>query len=404
MSRLPNELCDHIIAELHNEPASLAKCALVSRSWVTASQRALFSTLHVNERNLSAVTTPVVRYVKHLHVHVWGDVQKAHQNRINRRQGASSEAEQHRHVLALLLPELHHFKNVSELTLDCCRWLAPHKWNGAWTEPLAEAFPSLRKLNITYPTFPSLHKLNITYPSFETLSDFIDLVAAFRHLQHLTIDGVDVEEASHEYSNEPQDPYSGTKTPPPTLESISYKSPHANHPFRGCGGGPFLHWLAEHPGPFKTLRLSAGAEEGDVNAAVELIAAAAQNLEVLSLTFDDQWQMWEGFSLSLNTHLRHLVFPSGPDFVSELPQLIQSISSPLEFVTIGDIDQIDEDVWPELVAALAAISSLKKVAFCIGEIARDTGEARAKEFAEEFPSFSERGIVVFAKKDGAAEW
>ncbi|KAF7322502.1 F-box domain-containing protein [Mycena chlorophos] len=398
MSLLPNELCDRIIAELHNEPASLAKCALVARSWVTASQRALFSTLHINERNLSALTThigsepsSVVRHVKHLHVHVWGDVQKAHQNRINRGRGASSEEEQHKHVLALLLPDLHHFKNVSELTLDCCRWLAPHKWDGAWTDPLAEAFPSLLKLNITY-------------PSFETLSDFVDLVAAFRHLQHLTVDGVDVEEASHEYSNEPQDPYSGTKTPPPTLESISYKSPHANHPFRGCGGGPFLHWLAEHPGPFKTLRLNAGAEEGDVNAAVELIVAAAANLEELSVTFDDQWQMWDGLNLSLNTHLRKLVFPSGPDFVSELPQLIQSISSPLESITIGDIDQIDEEVWPEIVAALAAIPSLKKVAFCIGEIARDTGEERAREFAEEYPEFSERGIVVFEKKDRAAEW
>ncbi|KAJ7074307.1 hypothetical protein C8F01DRAFT_1242565 [Mycena amicta] len=350
MPHLPIELSDHIIDNLHDEPKSLASCALVCRAWVFVSQRGLFSTLYVDEKNIEPILESPPRFVghvQHIYVHVYGDRRASIKLRLSK--------EDRSPLLDRLLPHLSLFTSVKELSLDGCRQFVDLKWNVEWTDIIAASFPSLPKLNILY-------------FNFEALAHLVDLVASSSDLTHLVVDDIDVEEASHEYSNEDQEPYEGSQTPPPALESIRYSSGD-----RASGGGPFLRWFATNPGTFKTLHLILDAEAGDINAGVALIAAAGDGLRNLTLSFDDQWHLWEGFELSANTNLRNLVFrrPS-------------------------DLKELEESLWPGLVAALMSIPSLKKVRFYAGY--GKTAQDWAKDFAEEHPQFVERGIVVFDNK------
>jgi hypothetical protein len=70
---LPNELVDAIIDLLHDDHAALTTCALVCRSWVTASRRHLFSQFIIDNKNgsqasdlLSSATCTIALAVRHL--------------------------------------------------------------------------------------------------------------------------------------------------------------------------------------------------------------------------------------------------------------------------------------------------------------------------------------------------
>jgi hypothetical protein len=267
--RLPNELTDHIIQ--HSEPKTLETCALVCRAWVPTAQRIILSKINVHERNcteivehLTSASPNIAGYVKRLCVYLWGDLR----SNINRSTANLTP------LLHLLLPHISHFTNVTELVLDGCRAFHNLHWNEIWTDLLATAFPSLSRLTV--------HYLN-----FEDLPDLVDLVSSFPQLTQLTAEDLDVAEASHEYSNEEQEPYEGSKIPSPVLETIKYSSGRSF----ASGTGPFLRWLAAGPQAFTTLYLDLDAGAGDVNAGVELIGAADNNLKTLFLNFTDQWDL-----------------------------------------------------------------------------------------------------------------
>ncbi|KAF7338077.1 F-box domain-containing protein [Mycena venus] len=270
---LPRELTDHVIQNLHSEPEALANCALVCRSWAPAAQSIILSKISIHERNcadiiehLTSTTPHIVGYVKRLAIFLWGDLR----SNLNRSTANMTP------LLHLLLPHISRFTNITELALDGCRAFHDLQWDEIWTDLLASAFPSLSRLTVHYLTF-------------EDLADLVDLVSSFP-LTHLTADDLDIAEASHEYSNEEQEPYEGPKTPPPHLESIKYTSGRSF----ASGCGPFLRWLAAGPQGFSTLYLDLDAEAGDVNAGVELIGAANDHLKTLFLSFDDQWHLWGG--------------------------------------------------------------------------------------------------------------
>lgn len=276
--RLPNELTDQIIEDLHSEHKALLNCALVCHSWVAPAQRSLFTKLTIHERNCAAIvdhlastSTNVFGYVQHLRVFPWGNIRVY----INKKDVKLDP------LLPLLLSQMSHFTNVTELELDGCRVFHEKQWDKMWTDLLAPAFSCLTHLHV--------HDI-----VFEALSHLVDLVSSFPLLRDLTAYELDVAEASHEYSNEDHEPYVGSKIPPPSLAKIVYAS--GQH---FCsGGGPFLRWLAAGPQALRTLHLHLDAEAGDVNAGVELINAAGDNLEHLSLEFSDQWHLCMYYVLS----------------------------------------------------------------------------------------------------------
>ncbi|KAF7295392.1 F-box domain-containing protein [Mycena indigotica] len=381
MPRLPNELCDQILANL-TELRSLRSCALVCRAWASTAQRSLFATLRIHEKNVAPIcellgsTAPhFANYVQHLYILTYGDLRTNLETRMSKDAPLP--------IIEHLFPYLSLFANVKELTLDSCRQFVESTWDTHWTNVIASAFPSLPKLNILY-------------SKFEALADLVDLVAAFPVLTALRVDDIDIEEASHEYSNEEQEPYRGTKTPPEGLDNISYCSASQF----GSGGGPFLRWLAAHPGNFTTLYLDLAAEAGDVNAGVDLITATGDKLHNLTLAFDDQWQLWEDFELSPNTSLQNFTIRRASDIGDSLPELIQTISSPLETLTLGNIEEIEPSMH-SLIAALMAMPSLTRVTFYVGY----TGNVAEwiKNLTEDHPEFMQSGIVIVDNKE-QHEW
>ncbi|KAJ7744985.1 hypothetical protein DFH07DRAFT_963520 [Mycena maculata] len=373
--RLPSELTDLAIEDLRFEGTTLAQCALVCRAWVPAAQRNQFSKLSIHERNcteliqyLTSATRNVAGYVRCLRVHLWGDL-RANLNRATANRTP---------LLHLLLPHISHFTNVRELELDGCRAFAGRQWDEIWTDLLASALGQ------------SLTHLTVHYLDFEDLPDLVDLVSAFPQLTHLTAEDLDIAEASHEYSNEPQEPYNGSKTPPPLLANIKYVSGRSF----ASGGGPFLRWLAAGPQAFSTLYLDLDAEAGDVNAGVELVGAARDNLKTLFLNFDDQWGFWEGFELSGNSVLRSLVLRS---ITAGLFEVLRSVSSPLQHLSFGDVEELDSDAWRDLVDVLMSPSfaSLVRIDFYVSS--RKHVEDLENEIKGEHPEFFERGIAFFGK-------
>ncbi|KAJ6502260.1 hypothetical protein C8R45DRAFT_1092139 [Mycena sanguinolenta] len=362
--RLPNELTEHVIQDLRSDPKTLANCALVCRTWAPPSQRIILSNLSVNERNcadiiehLTSATPNIAFYVKRLNVFLWGDVR----SNLNRKTANLTP------LLHLLLPHISHFTHVTELVFDGCRAFHNLYWDEVWTDLLAGAFSSLNKLTVHYLTF-------------ETIEDLVDLVSSFPQLMRLTADDIDIAEASHEHMNEDQEPYNGSKQPPPQLETIKYSSGD-----RASGGGPFLRWLAAGPQAFTTLFLELSAEAGDVNAGVDLIKAAGSNLKTLSLDFDDQWQMWEDLDLASNSSLTSLGF---------------KLASPLERLTLGCVEEmVQEETLPDLIEVLMSpnFASLVRVNFF-----DNCTEQSSKEFkdniAKDYPEFFARGIAVFECK------
>ncbi|KAJ7172198.1 hypothetical protein C8R46DRAFT_1216056 [Mycena filopes] len=334
--KLPNELTDQVIE--HSGPTALANCALVCRSWVPAAQRNLLSRITIHESNyadivqhLTSGTPYIAGYVKRLNVLLWGDL----------RANISARLSHKIPLLHLLLPHLSHFTNVQELALDGCRAFTDLHWDEIWTDLLAAALPSVSLL--------TAHYLN-----FEDLSDLVDLVCSFPQLTHLIANDLDILNASHEYSNEPQEPYEGSKTPPILLETLKYESGTSF----ASGLGPFLRWLAAGPQRFTTLHLDLDAEAGDVNAGVELIAAAGATLRTLSLNFSDQWHMWEGFELSSNTNLRSLLLRSVDDFGDDVVGILESVRSPLEHLSLGNVHRIEAELQNKLLGVLAGPSFL----------------------------------------------
>lgn len=305
MSRLPNELTDHIIQTLDSEPAALANCALVCHAWVPAAQRIILSRISVHERNctelirhLTSATPNIAVYVKRLNIYLWGDLR----SNINRSTANLTP------LLHLLLPHISHFTSVTELVLDGCRSFHDLHWDEIWTDLLAAAFPSLTRLTVHY-------------LEFEDLPDLVDLVSSFPQLVCLAADDLDIAAASHEFRNEEQEPYDGSKTPPPVLESIRYRSGQ----YFASGGGPFLRWLAGGPQAFTTLYLDLDAEAGDVNAGVDLIRAAGNNLKTLLLTFSDQWHMCAFAALSfrcIDRLMSSILFRGGPGIFHEFSPAI----------------------------------------------------------------------------------
>ena len=53
--RLPPELCDHIIDQLHDQPNELRACSVVSKSWTPRSRKHIFSTISFNNDSDVAV-------------------------------------------------------------------------------------------------------------------------------------------------------------------------------------------------------------------------------------------------------------------------------------------------------------------------------------------------------------
>ncbi|KAJ6597203.1 hypothetical protein DFH09DRAFT_1304951 [Mycena vulgaris] len=369
---LPNELTNRIILELPSEPEALASCALVCRAWLSSVQRRLFSKLTIHERNCAEIveylksTTPnIAQYVQQLNVYLWGDLR----SNINRTAGSANP------LLHLLLPHISHFTYVKELEFDGCRDFHSEHWDEVWTDLLASAFPSITHLTVHY-------------LMFEDLPDLVDLVSSFPQLTHLTAADIDIAEASHEYSNEEQEPYDGSKTPPPVLENLHYTSGQSF----ASGMGPFLSWLAAGPQTFKTLYLDLDAEAGDINAGVELIGAAGKSLKTLFLSFSDQWQLWEGFELSGNSNLRSLVVRDVSDFGGSLVEILESLNSPLEHLILGGVDEMDEETWPNLVNVLTSFEFLLELKLYL------TSEDRMKNLADEHPELFKDGIAVLAVK------
>ncbi|KAJ7685438.1 hypothetical protein DFH06DRAFT_42973 [Mycena polygramma] len=379
-SYLPNELTAHIIQDLHSEPETLANCALVCRAWAPTAQRILLSKIAVHERNCTEIVqylvspTPntILGYVKRLYVYLWGDL------RVNLNRSTANLTP----LLHLLLPHISRFHNVTELVFDGCRAFHDLHWDEIWTDLLATAFPSVSGLTVQY-------------LKFEDLPDLVDLVSCFPQLTQLTGDDLDVAEASHEFMNEEQKPYEGTKTPPPLLESITYCSGQSF----ASGGGPFLRWLAAGPQAFTALHLDLDAEAGDVNAGVELVRAANNTLRTLSLSFSDQWHMWEeALEFSANSSLRSLVLRSVSDFGSSLVGILGSVASPMEYLTLGNVQEMDEEIWPGLVEVLMSRSfpSLVEVNFLADS--EDGAEELRTDISNEYPEFAARGIAVFGCK------
>ncbi|KAJ7219547.1 hypothetical protein GGX14DRAFT_592705 [Mycena pura] len=370
--RLPNELCDTIIQDLHSEPKSLSNCALVCHAWTPTAQRSLFSKLSIHERNcrqiverLTSTTIPhIAAHVKHLYVHLWGDLR----SNINRSTADRTP------ILDLLLSHISQFTNVEELTLDGCRAFTNLNWDVTWTDLLAGALPSISRLTVSY-------------LDFEDLPHLVDLVTAFPQLTQLNVDDIDIVAASHEYTNEDQEPYDGPKIPPPLLKTFAYSSGNF-----ASGGGPFLRWLAAGPQTFSTLHLELDAEAGDVNAGVELVGAAGDNLETLFLTFDDQWQMWEGLEFSENSSLRSLTLGY---LSASLVDVLQSVKSPLKHLTLRNIDELDEGLWPRLIETLMgpSFALLARVNFCV---AFASAEDLRNNVAKDYPEFFKKGIAFFA--------
>ncbi|KAJ7444843.1 hypothetical protein FB451DRAFT_1293581 [Mycena latifolia] len=374
--RLPIDLTDQVI--LHSEPKALANCALVCRTWLPAAQRKLFSTLSIHERNcteiveyLTSANSSIAGYVKRLCVYLWGDLR----SNINRSTAKKTP------LLHLLLPHISHFTNVKELEFDGCRAFHNEHWDEIWTDLLSGAFPSISHLTVHY-------------LSFEDLPHLVDLVCSFPQLTHLTADDLDIAEASHEYSNEEQEPYEGSKTPPSLLENLKYTSGQSF----ASGMGPFLSWLAAGPQVFSTLYLDLDAEAGDVNAGVELIGAASSNLKTLFLSFSDQWQLWEGLEFSANSNLRSLVFRSVTDFGDSLVEILESLNSPLEHLSLGGVDEMDRDMWPGLINVLMSPSFASLVQVILYVSSEDSLKDLENKISDEFPEFFGKGIALFVLK------
>ncbi|KAJ6630532.1 hypothetical protein B0H10DRAFT_1981577 [Mycena sp. CBHHK59/15] len=347
--RLPNELADRVIDDLHSEPRVLANCTLVCRAWVPAAQRNLFSKLTIHEHNcaeivqhLTSATTNIAGYVKRLRAFLWGDLRV----NLDRRMAIPAP------VLNAFIPQISNFKNVTMLELDGCRLFHEEIWDKTWTDHLASVFPSLRQLDVGH-------------IAFENVADLVDLVSSFSSLTHLTASELDFTDASHEFSNEPQEP------------------------------GPFLSWLASGHQAMSTLILDLDAEAGDVNAGVELIGAAGHNLKVLHLNFSDQWQLWEGLEFSVHDTLRLLDLRSVADFGDSLVDILETVKSPLEHLILGGMHELEEGLWTSLIDLLMSPSfaSLTKVDFYAG--GGDHGEELKNKVSDQFPEFFERRIAAF---------
>ncbi|KAF7363691.1 F-box domain-containing protein [Mycena sanguinolenta] len=362
-SRLPNELTEHVIQDLHSDLKTLANCALVCRTWAPPAQRIVLSKLSINEKNctdiiehLTSATPNIASYVKRLYVFLWGDIR----TNLNRKTANLTP------LLHLLLPHISHFTHVTELVFDGCRAFHNLNWDDAWTDLLAGAFPSLSRLTVHYLTF-------------ETLEDLVDLVSSFSQLTHLTAVDIDIAEASHEHMNEDQEPYKGSKQPPPQLETIKYSS---------------------GPQAFTTLHLDLAAEAGDVNAGVDLIKAAASHLKTLSLDFDDQWQMWEDLELASNSSLTSLGFKRVSDLGAGLMDLLRTVASPLERLTLGCVEEmLLEETLSDLIEVLMSpnFASLVRVNF-FDNCNEQSSEEFKENVAKEYPDFFARGISVFECK------
>ncbi|KAJ7029347.1 hypothetical protein C8F04DRAFT_1288499 [Mycena alexandri] len=341
MVSLPNELTDQVIQ--HSDPTALANCALVCRSWVSAAQRNLLSRITIHEGNYAEI-------VQHLTSGAPANINRRLANRTP--------------LLHLLLPHISNFTNVQELAFDGCRAFNDLYWDEVWTDLLAAAFPSVKKLTV--------HYLN-----FENLPDLVDLVCSFPQLTHLTAEDLDIVAVSHGllFRSEPSQPYGGSKTPPPLLESLNYRS-------GGSGVGPFLQWLAAGPKGFTTLYLYNDAGGGDVIPEVELLVAAGANLRTLSLMFSDQWHMCTSDPPQWNV----------TDFDDDLIAILES-----EHLILGHVEDMDKEMWPNLVSVRTrpSLSSLKTVDLFVNS-SDSEAEALAGEISAEYPEFSKTGIVSIA--------
>jgi hypothetical protein len=104
----------------------------------------------------------------------------------------------------------------------------------------------------------------------------------------------------------------------------------------------------------------------------------------------------EGLEFSPNTTLRSLVLRSVTDFGISLVEVLESVSSPLEHLTLGDVQEMDEEIWPSLVDVLMSPSyaSLVKVNFLVNNFEKGVEQLRT-DISSEYPEFFERGIAVF---------
>jgi hypothetical protein len=100
--------------------------------------------------------------------------------------------------------------------------------------------------------------------------------------------------------------------------------------------------------------------------------------------------------LSANSSLSSIGFKNVSDLGSALVDILGTVASPLKRLSLGEVQDMEEDTWPGLIDVLMSpvFTSLAQVNFFVGYSKKSADELKG-DISTKYPNFMARGIAVF---------
>jgi hypothetical protein len=228
---LPPEIIDHIVDHLHEEPAALKACCVVSKSWVPRTRTHLFACIEF--------------HAPKLHIELWKKTfpdssnSPAHHTRHLLIRGLSIVTAADAKVGAWIRP----FKNLVHLHLEFLSWE-----ERVSLDPFHGLSPTLRSLRLT-----------------SSSPDLFDLICSFPLLEDLTL-------ISPSYGS---DVWSTPPTSPKLTGSLNLTN------FEGIS--PVVRRLLDLPGGLHFAKVAVASIDADAGLTTDLVARCSDTLESLSI-------------------------------------------------------------------------------------------------------------------------
>ncbi|KAF8899173.1 hypothetical protein BD779DRAFT_1487380 [Infundibulicybe gibba] len=336
---IPLELTEAIIEQLAGSPPSLCACALVSNAWLPVAFRVLFRTFAVR---VYGVPPDLSIFATRMYG-VSSSPRKLHAGLI------------FPHYVSSLTIGNSPGREISPSILEGVLALFDH----AHRISIYSEFTPL--LDVLHQTHPHLREFEITSAPFTSVHGLQTFVAAFSHLEHLSMSyfGFGMRNEVTSTNNH----YPSGLRPPPRLSSLVYKSSDIHR-------APFLRWLSCHQPTIRHLILLYLSPK-ELEPATAFFHALGPHLHCLGISYRDdtpapQPQPPTYLPLEANTHLHTLRISRIPLSLADSnphlripPTLLDSIGPTLHCIALqlarGNIsnDQHDTLEWDDLDTMLA---------------------------------------------------
>jgi len=209
---LPQELVDHVLDHLHDDPLTLSSCSLVCHSWLPTTRYHLFSTVAFRPRlsdspigqpvelcprlhEILLVNPNLARYIRHLEI--WEGAPGAHPSRCEMGYVIWIARET---TLPLVLSKL---KCLRRLELCGNVNISYSEFSDTLRSALSNAF-----------SLPSLVYLRVHNVSFPTSFSFVSMLSRLHSLRGLALSSVSFRDS------EPLDDFPGDLPSPPDSEDV----------------------------------------------------------------------------------------------------------------------------------------------------------------------------------------